>query len=62
MTGANSGIGFAIARACAAEGATVVLAARNEEKGTSAVYLLSGESGWCAGQTFSVDGGLSVLK
>jgi NAD(P)-dependent dehydrogenase (short-subunit alcohol dehydrogenase family) len=27
-----------------------------------AAYLASGESAWCTGQTFCIDGGLSVLK
>ena len=37
VTGANSGIGYAMARAIAYEGATVVLACRNREKGEAAV-------------------------
>ena len=33
-----------------------------EDIGQIAVYLASGESAWCTGQTFCIDGGLSVLK
>ena len=41
VTGANSGIGFETARACAEHGAHTILACRNEEKGARAVTQLN---------------------
>lgn len=43
VTGANSGIGFEIARALAAHGAQVILAVRDEAKGTEAIEKLRAE-------------------
>jgi NAD(P)-dependent dehydrogenase (short-subunit alcohol dehydrogenase family) len=44
VTGGNRGIGFATARALAAEGATVVLVARDAEKGEVAARAIEGAS------------------
>ena len=40
ITGANSGIGFETARACATHGAHIILACRDEEKGERAIAQL----------------------
>ena len=45
VTGGNGGIGLGMARGLAAAGATVVLAARNAEKGEAAVASLNGGKG-----------------
>lgn len=44
VTGANSGIGFEIARALARKGAKVVMACRNMERATAAVGRIRGEN------------------
>jgi NAD(P)-dependent dehydrogenase (short-subunit alcohol dehydrogenase family) len=44
ITGANSGIGFEIARALASKNATVILACRNKEKGETAVQQIGHDS------------------
>ena len=44
VTGADSGIGFATARALAARGAHVVLAVRNAARGQAAVAVIRGAS------------------
>jgi NAD(P)-dependent dehydrogenase (short-subunit alcohol dehydrogenase family) len=43
VTGANTGIGFETARALAKQGASVVLACRNEQRGTDAVTRIQQE-------------------
>ena len=43
VVGGGSGIGFAVARACLAEGAKVVIASTNAEKLASAAERLGGE-------------------
>ncbi|MFX0120921.1 MAG: oxidoreductase [Promethearchaeota archaeon] len=43
VTGANSGIGFATAKALASKKATVILACRDEEKGKGAVQRIGSE-------------------
>src|SRR5689334_25201060 len=41
VTGANSGLGFGLARRLAAAGADVVMAIRNRAKGEAAIYEIS---------------------
>ncbi len=51
ITGASSGIGEAMARVYAAQGARVVLGARNAErlaKLTAEIHAASGQAAWCA--------------
>ena len=43
ITGANTGLGFETAKALAAKGATVVLAVRNTDKGTTAASRMTGD-------------------
>ena len=43
VTGANSGIGYEMARALAGKGATVMLACRNQDKGQAAVRQIARE-------------------
>ena len=43
VTGANSGIGFETAKALAAKGATVIVASRNEQRGTDAVEAIKAD-------------------
>lgn len=49
ITGGSEGIGFGIAKAYVAEGATVVLMGRNEAKGTKAVAELGPQASFFAG-------------
>ena len=44
VTGANSGIGYEMARTLARKQATVILACRNQDKGDAAVRRISQES------------------
>jgi NAD(P)-dependent dehydrogenase (short-subunit alcohol dehydrogenase family) len=44
VTGANSGVGFAVARALAGAGADVVLAVRNAQKGQAAAAAITGRT------------------
>ncbi len=51
ITGASSGIGEAMARVYAAQGARVVLGARNAErlaKLTAEIHAAGGQAAWCA--------------
>jgi NAD(P)-dependent dehydrogenase (short-subunit alcohol dehydrogenase family) len=43
VTGANCGVGYETARALASKGATVIMACRNEEKGTAAAQTIRDE-------------------
>lgn len=43
ITGANTGLGFAVAKQFAAQGANTILACRNKEKGENAVNDIKGE-------------------
>lgn len=54
ITGASSGIGFAMAKALAAAGANVLLTARSEEKLDRAIAQLKQEGGHAWGQTMDV--------
>src|SRR6267142_2496980 len=54
VTGGNGGIGLGMARGLAAAGATVVLAARNAEKGEAAVASLTASGGKSAFIAFDV--------
>lgn len=54
ITGASSGIGFAMAKALAAAGAAVLLTARSEEKLDRAIAKLKQEGGHAWGQTMDV--------
>jgi NAD(P)-dependent dehydrogenase (short-subunit alcohol dehydrogenase family) len=45
VTGASAGIGYAIAAACAREGAVTVIASRNEEKANAGVARIRKEGG-----------------
>jgi len=54
VTGASSGIGYAMAKALASAGASVLLTARSEEKLNSAVEQLQPEGGQVFGQIMDV--------
>lgn len=60
VTGANSGIGFEMAKALVLKGAKVVLACRNEERGKQAVAQIMAESP--AGEALFMSLDLSDLK
>jgi NAD(P)-dependent dehydrogenase (short-subunit alcohol dehydrogenase family) len=50
------------ARAALAEATPIKRVGEVEDVAHLAIYFASDESGWCTGQTFSLDGGLSILK
>src|SRR5438309_6924212 len=54
VTGASSGIGYAMAKALAAAGASVLLTARSEERLNSAIEQLQKEGGQVFGQIMDV--------
>ncbi len=60
VTGGNSGIGLGMARGLTAAGATVVIAARNEEKSLEAVATLEGGGGKASAVRCDVTDGSSV--
>jgi NAD(P)-dependent dehydrogenase (short-subunit alcohol dehydrogenase family) len=55
VTGANSGIGYATARALAARGAQVVLLCRNPERGEAAARSIQKETGHTQVESFRLD-------
>lgn len=62
VTGASAGIGLAIAKRFAAEGAYVFITGRRpEEIASAALFLSSAESSFVAGVELVVDGGMSQI-